>query len=178
MTAPTATPTPAATPEHGPLRRYLPELVLILLVVLAGIGVMVSDYSPQSAYRYWVWMTPVFGVVSIIAAWSRAQRHGRPVGDIVPRQIAHWLGVLGAVAIIYVLQAYGRLTNEGAGSAVLVVLALAAFLAGVYTDWRLAMLGIILGGAAIAFAWVESVALIIVPVLLVAVVALVLVMRR
>jgi hypothetical protein len=164
--------------QPSPVRRFLPEIILILLVLLSGGGVIVSDYAPESGYRYWVWMTPVFGLVSIVAAWSRAQRLGLPVGNIVPQQAVHWLGVLGAVAIIYVLQAYGRLTNEGAGSAVLIVLALAAFLAGVYTDWRLSVLGIILGLAVVAFAWVESAALIIVPVLLVAVVALVLVMRR
>lgn len=172
-------PTYGTAPTPAPVARgHLAEIVLVLLVVLAGIGVTVSDYSPQSAYRYWMWMTPVFGIVSTVAAWSRAQRHGHAVGSIVPQQIVHWLGVLGAVAIIYVLQAYGRLTNEGAGSAVLVVLALAAFLAGIYSDWRMAALGIILGGAAIAFAWVESVALIVLPVLLIAVVALVVVMRR
>jgi len=82
------------------------------------------------------------------------------------------------VWLIYALQVFGRLTNEGAGSASLIVLALAAFLAGVYSDWRLSILGVILGVASVGFAYVESVALIIVPLLAVALIALVLYIRR
>jgi hypothetical protein len=162
-----------------PRRGHVEEIVLVVLVLLSGAGVIVNDYaSAQVAFRVWLWMAPIFGLVSIWAAWSRAQRRGEPVGRIVPTQIVHWLGVVGAVLLIYVLQRYGRMTNEGAGSAVLVVLALAAFLAGVYSDWRLSVLGIVLGGAVVGFAYVERVALVIVPILLVAVIGLVLYMRR
>ena len=157
----------------------LEEIVLVLLVVLSGVGVVVNDYaSRETAFRLWMWMTPVFGIVSTIAAWGRAQRRGEPVGAIVPTQVVHWLGVLGAVLLIYVLQAYGRMASEAAGSAVLVVLALATFLAGVYSDWRLSVLGIVLGVTVVGFAYVERVALVVVPVLLIAIIGLVVYMRR
>ena len=162
-----------------PKRGHVEEIVLVLLVLLSGIGVIVNDYgNPQTAFRVWLWMTPVFGVISTWAAWSRARRSGEPVGTIVPVQVVHWLGVVGAVMLIYVLQIYGRMTAEAAGSAVLVVLALAAFLAGVHTDWRLSVLGVVLGIAVIGFAYVERVALVIVPVLLVALIGLIVYMRR
>ncbi len=167
------------TPAEPPKRGHVEEMVLVLLVLLSGIGVIVNDYgSPATAFRMWLWMTPVFGVISTWAAWSRAQRRGDPVGRIVPTQIVHWLGVVGAVLLIYVLQRYGRMTSEAAGSAVLVVLALAAFLAGVYTDWRLSVLGVVLGVAVIGFAYVERVALVIVPLLAVALIGLIVYMRR
>lgn len=176
MTMPIETTPPAA---EAPKRTPVEEIVLVLLVVLSGVGIIVNDYgSPATAFRTWLWMTPVFGVVSTWAAWSRAQRRGNPVAAIVPTQIVHWLGVVGAVLLIYVLQIYGRMTNEAAGSAVLVVLALATFLAGVYTDWRLAVLGLILGGAVIGFAYVETVALVVVPILLFALIGLVIYIRR
>jgi len=158
---------------------HVEEIILVLLVVLSGIGVIVNDYAaPQTAFRMWLWMTPLFGVVSTAAAWSRAQRRGDPVGAIVPTQVVHWLGVVGAVLLIYILQAYGRMASEAAGSAVLVVLALATFLAGVYSDWRLSVLGVVLGVTVVGFAYVERVALVIVPLLLVAIIGLVVYMRR
>lgn len=160
-------------------RGHMEEIVLVILVLLSGVGVIVNDYgSAQTAFRIWLWMTPIFGIVSTCAAWGAAQRRGEPVGAVVPTQVVHWLGVLGAVMLIYVLQVYGRMTSEAAGSAVLVVLALSAFLAGVHTDWRLSVLGIVLGLTVIGFAYLERVALVIVPVLLVALVGLILYMRR
>jgi hypothetical protein len=169
-----------STPPPAPARGVrLEEIILVLLVLLSGIGVIVNDYAePPTAFRLWLWMTPLFGVVSTVAAWSRAQRRGEPVGAIVPTQVVHWLGVVGAVLLIYVLQAYGRMTSEAAGSAVLVVLALATFLAGVYTDWRLSVLGIVLGITVVGVAYVERVALVIVPILLIAIIGLVVYMRR
>lgn len=174
--------TPAAPPPVAPApagRGYGEELVLVALVLLSGIGVVVNDYAePRTAFRYWLWMAPVFGIVSIFAAWSRANRRNEPVAAIVPTQVVHWLGVVGAVMLIYVLQVYGRMTSEAAGSAVLVVLALAAFLAGVYSDWRLSVLGLVLGAAVIGFAYVERVALVVVPLLVLALIGLVLYIRR
>lgn len=168
--------------DPGPARAgrgYGEELVLVALVVLSAVGVMVNDYAqPATAFRYWLWMAPIFGVVSIFAAWSRAHRRGEPVAAIVPTQVVHWLGVVGAVLLIYALQVYGRMTNESAGSAVLVVLALAAFLAGVYSDWRLSVLGLVLGATVIGFAYVERVALVAVPILALALIGLVLYIRR
>jgi hypothetical protein len=171
---------PATESAPAPAKRApVEEIVLVILVLLSGIGVIVNDYgSAQTAFRIWLWLTPIFGIVSTIAAWGAAQRRGEPVGAILPTQIVHWLGVVGAVMLIYVLQIYGRMTSEAAGSAVLVVLALSAFLAGVHTDWRLSILGIVLGVAVVGFAYVERVALVIVPVLVLALVGLFLYMRR
>jgi hypothetical protein len=178
MTMPTG-PDPAASAITPPKRGHVEEIVLGLLVLLSGVGVIVNDYgSPSTAFRFWLWMAPIFGVVSVGAAWSRARRRGEPVGRIVPTQALHWLGVVGAVMLIYQLQHYQRMPAEAAGPAVLVVLALAAFLAGLYSDWRLSALGIVLGAAVIGFTFLERAALVIVPLLLFALIALVVYIRR
>ena len=166
---------PPAAPAS---RSHIEEIVLVLLLILSGIGVIMADRWPEQAFRYWLWVTPAFGLVSTVAAWGRAQRRGDPVGRIVPTQAAHWLGTVGCVWLIYALLVYGRMNNEAAGSATLVVLALSAFLAGVYSDWRLSVLGLVLGVASVGFAYVESVALIVVPLLAVALIGLVLYIRR
>lgn len=163
----------------APRRFPIEELVLVALVALSAAGVAINDYAPATAFRYWLWMAPVFGVVSIAAAWSRAQRRGDPVGRIVPTQLLHWLGVVAAVYLIYLLQSTGRMANEAAGSAVLIVLALAAFLAGIYADWRLSVLGVVLGVAAAAFAVLEQIVwLVVLPAMAIGLIALLFYMRR
>jgi hypothetical protein len=175
--APTATPPPAPAPRS--LRRHIEELVLILLVVLSGIGVAINDYSPKSAFRYWMWMAPTFGVISVAAAWWRAYRLSESVATAVQRQVLHWAGVVGAVYLLYLLQSTGRIANEAAGLAALLVIALASFLAGVHSDWRLMVLGAVLGVTVVGFAILEQIIWVVVlPLMVIIIVALALYVRR
>lgn len=171
--------TPSAPAPSQSVRRHAEELVLILLVLLAGFGVAINDYSPQSAFRYWMWMAPTFGVISIVAAWWRALRRGESVATAVQRQVLHWAGVVGGVYLIYLLQRTGRMTNEAAGLAALIVIALASFLAGVHSDWRLMVIGAVLGVTVVGFAILEQLIWVVVlPLMVVIIVAMALYVRR
>ena len=172
-------PAPSPAPRSHGLRRHVEEFVLILMVVLSAVGVAINDYSPKSAFRYWVWMAPTFGVVSIAAAWWRAHRQAESVVQAVQRQVLHWAGVIGAVYLIYLLQSTGRMENEAAGLAALIVIALSSFLAGAHSDWRLMVLGAVLGVTVVGFAILEQIIWVVVlPGMLVIVVAVVLYVRR
>jgi hypothetical protein len=168
----------APPPSPGAFRRHVEEFILIGLVLLSAIGVAINDYSPQSAFRYWLWMAPTFGVTSIVAAWWRAQRRGESVATAVQRQVLHWAGVVGAVYLIYLLQSTGRMENEAAGLAALIVIALASFLAGVHSDWRLMLLGAVLGVTVVGFAVLEQIIwVVVIPALLILIVAVALYIR-
>lgn len=162
------------------LRRHVEEGVLILLVVLSAIGIAINDYSPPTAFRYWVWMAPTFGVVSIVAAWSRAQRHGTSVAVALQQQVLHWLAVVGAVFLVYKLQSTGRMTNEAAGLTAVTILALASLLSGVYSDWRMMLVGIALGFTVFTFALLEEyfIWVVVFPGLLLIIVGVILYARR
>ena len=174
----TPAPHPSTPLASSTLRRHIEEVVLIVLVVLSGIGVAVNDYSPKSALRYWLWMAPTFGVVSTVAAWWRAGRRSESVVTAVQRQLLHWAAVVAAVYLIYLLQSTGRMENEAAGLAALIVIALSSFLAGVHTDWRLMVLGAVLAVTAAGFAILEQIIWIVaLPALLIMAVAVVLYIR-
>jgi len=142
----TAADSPGTSSEVRTLRRHVEEVVLILLVALSGLGVAINDYSPQSAFRYWLWMAP---------------------------------GVVGAVYLIYLLQRTGRMTNEAAGLGALITVALSTFLAGAHSDWRLMVVGVVLGVTVVGFAILEQLIWIVVlPLLVIIIIAMVLYMRR
>ncbi|MGH7790341.1 MAG: hypothetical protein ACRERC_25960 [Candidatus Binatia bacterium] len=171
----TAAPPPASA---SPSRRPIEEIVLVVLVLLSGIGVAINDYNPASAFRYWLWMTPLFGIISIVAAWSRARRRDEAVSRVLQTQVMHWVGVVGAVYLVYLLQSTGRMENEAAGLAALIVLALASFLAGVHGDWRLSLVGVVLAVTVVGFAILEQIIwVVVIPVFVIGVIALVVYMR-
>jgi hypothetical protein len=151
----------AEAPTRAPLeseRRSafrLEQLVLLGLVLLSGIGITVSDASRDRGYRYWLAMTPVFGVLSAIAAGSEARRRGGALGPAVGREVLHWSGLAVAVSLIYLLEQSGRITNEAAGLVALIALALTSYLAGIRANWRFCVVGAILACAVAAATLVE-----------------------
>ena len=102
----------APPPSPGTFWRHVEEFILIVLVALSAIGVAVNDVSPKSAYRYWLWMAPTFGVISVAAAWWRAQRH--TIGGAGGAAVAA-LGGRGLRCPVYLMQSTGRMQNEAAG---------------------------------------------------------------
>jgi hypothetical protein len=120
------------------------EIVLVALVVLSIAGIAVIDFSARYGLWYWLAMVPVFGGASIASGWSRA-RGSRSLSRVLRAQLLHWVGLLLAVYLVYLLQATGRLNSEDAGVVALLALSLTTFLAGVHFDWRFCVLGAVLG---------------------------------
>jgi hypothetical protein len=75
---------------------------------------------------------------------------------VIRTQALHWLGASGGVALVFLLERQARLEPGHAGYVALIVLALACFLSGVHADWRLMVVGGVLGLAVIGFAVVQE----------------------
>jgi hypothetical protein len=144
-------------PEAASPKRFaLAEWSFGGLLALALVGIGVTDFSSGDGLRYWLFVAPVFAVVSTAADWSRARASGENAPSIVRRQILHWVALAPALAVVYAFEQTGRLNREDAGLVSLLALALTTILAGVHFDWRLAVLGAVLGLTSLAAAVVEE----------------------
>lgn len=157
MSAPEAgAPSGPATPGGSGRSFRAEEIVLLGLVLLSGIGMAVSGASRDLGYRYWLAMTPVFGVLSAVAAASEARRGGLSVAPAVGREVLHWSGLAVAVCLVYLLEQRGEMTHDAAGLVALLLLALTAYLAGIRANWRFCVLGAILACAVAAAAVLQG----------------------
>jgi hypothetical protein len=132
------------------------RLVLAALLLLSLVGIAVADFSASSGLTYWLWMVPVFAAASLLLGWTRARREGQRVAGILTRHVLHWAPLPPALYIIYRLEEAGRLNREDAGLVALLTVALTTLLAGVHFDWRIAVLGLLLGAASLCAALVEE----------------------
>lgn len=132
------------------------EIVLFVLIVLSIIGIAITDFSPTVSHRYWLAMVPIFAGACLILEWSRARNKGLKWLTILRTQLLHWIGLLIAVRLVYLLLGTGRLDNENTGLIILLLLALTTFLAGIHLGWRLCVLGIFLACALVAAAYLEE----------------------
>jgi hypothetical protein len=132
------------------------ESILIVLILLAIIGIGITDFSPAESHRYWFAMVPVFAGACLILEWSRARGKGQKWTTILRTQVLLWLGLLLAVRLAYLLLHTGRLDNENTGLIILLLLALTTFFAGIHLGWRLFIVGIFLGLALIGATYLEE----------------------
>lgn len=148
---------PSQPHKHGAkFYFHVTQFILIFLVIVSLVGIGISDFSQKYGFYFWLGTAPVFGLASLIIGWSHARHSGQSWFQILGKQLFHWLALALVMCMIYLFQYTGRLNNTDAGIMAMMALSLTTFLAGVHFDWRFYLIGIFLGGATIAIAFIEQ----------------------
>ena len=140
----------------APQRLPSEKIVFAGLLVLSIGGIAIADFSVRFGLYYWLVMVPIFAGASLFTGWTRARDRGESIHQILWRQALHWLALALAVYLVFMLEQTGRLNREDAGLVALLALSLTTLLAGVHFDWRLMLLGGLLGVTAACAAFVEE----------------------
>jgi hypothetical protein len=139
-------------------RLWLRELPYIIVLVLTLLGVAYTSISHQPLIGYWEFLALAMGVVCIGTGWLHV--HGKEARfRMVWTQVLHWLAFLVAMNIVVLSDVQRLLTAPGTGLALLMLLALGTFVAGVHIAWQICILGIIMALTVPAIAWLTSYAL-------------------
>lgn len=120
------------------------DAVLLLMVLLAIGGIAIMDFTESRGLWYWLAMVPIFGGLTLFMDWHRQKLAVNPREVQVRAQALHWLGTLLGVALVFLLQNAGLLDRTTTGFMALLVLGLSTLQAGFQTDWRIAVLGVLL----------------------------------
>jgi hypothetical protein len=142
-------------------RFYIEEAILILLLILALIGVRITDYSPVDGYGYWMIMVFVFALFAIIIGWIQSRHRITDFKKILREQSIHWFTSLLVVEGVFSLQKSEHLSQADAGIVIMMILAQSTILDGLRVGWRFSLVGIFLGVSAIIavhthhFFWIE-----------------------
>jgi hypothetical protein len=137
-------------------KRTVAGLTIVGLMIAASFfGVAATDAEWALSRGYWSILAVLFG----LGAFGLILINRDPDLDLratALRLIAHWFGVLAAVQIMFFLVSNDQITAGEAGLALSLILALGAFLCGVYLDWRLVAVGLALALVAPASALVQE----------------------
>jgi len=149
--------------------RWLEEAAFIAALGMAFVGMALTNATPATGYRYWVFTTALFGLASIIATWlaehrERGQGEGQDDWRSIWRQVPFWLLVLAAMFVIRALVGEGRITFAAAGFISMLLMGLALALDGlVASGWRFALLGLALMGMTLLTAWFAAYMWLLIP---------------
>ncbi len=123
----------------------------IIMLLLAVVGVAL-----RLRVDYWLLITPIYGVICIIAGWRHfdtAAGHR----ELVYTQAVNWCSLLIAVYVLYNIGVQGVLNTNASALAMMTLLALGTVMAGLQARvWRICALGALLFLAVPAIGWLDQ----------------------
>jgi len=133
--------------------RELPYGVLLLLTVF---GVAYVSYPKQSTAGFWDVLAPAIAACCVAAGWLHAC-DGAARWRLIWTQALHWLAFVVAMNLMLLPSVQRVLPADASGLAILALLALGTFTAGVHIlAWQVCLLGIVMALGVPAIAWVEQ----------------------
>lgn len=137
--------------RHAFKRWILEDSPYIVMLLLAVVGVALRE--PVS---YWLIITPIYGFICIIAGWRHfdtAEAHR----ELVYVQLLNWLALVVAIFVLYNNAVQGVLNTNASSLAMMTLLALGTFTAGLQARvWRICALGALLFVAVPTIGWLDQ----------------------
>jgi hypothetical protein len=135
------------------------EWPYLLVVVLALFGIAYTTISRTPMSIYWIAFAPLMGVVCVVTRWQGVHDRDERL-RLVWTQTLHWTAVLLAMHLMFVADVASMLNTDAGALAILTLLALGTFTAGVHIGaWRICLVGLIFGIGVPGIALLEQSAL-------------------
>lgn len=120
-------------------------IVALLMLLLAFLGMVVTDVRSTGGWDYWKKIVPVYAVLALWLSWY-VKRKTQTISPIMLwHELLHWFGLIAAVYLISYYVHLGIMSRFIAGLFQLTLLSLGVFLAGIYIEATFLFIGIMLG---------------------------------
>jgi hypothetical protein len=148
---------PAAVPPHSSKGRFwLRELPYAAILILAIFGIAYTSYSKRPIVGYWEFLAPVIGLACVASGWAQAGGRSARL-RLVGTQALHWLAFVAAMNLVLLASVQQVMNANATGLAILMLLALGAFTAGVHIfAWQICLVGAVMALGVPAIAWMEE----------------------
>ena len=144
---------------EGAERPGSPVAIYFLWAIVGLIGFSLVDFHATWASAYWRIAGPLGFLASAVLGWRHARRSGQVDVAIGRRHLLHWGGMLTAIFLAGLMPLSGVLPPAALGPAILLILALGHFQAGVHLDRTFIWVGLLMSAGYVfvifadAYAW-------------------------
>jgi len=141
---------------------WIRELPYGAVLILTLLGVAYTTYSKRPVVIYWELLAPLIGLVCVGAGWGSAKDKDARL-QLIWTQALHWLAFLVVMNVMLLPSVQRILSVSATGLAILTLLALGTFTAGVNVrSIPVCLLGLLMALCVPAIAWLEASVLIVV----------------
>ncbi len=117
----------------------------IAMFLLAAIGVILTNIQRDGAWDYWRIVSIVFALLSLSMSGYFRRRKWTESIITLWHEVLHWAGLVFSILLLSSIVNLGIIGRYEASLQILMLLALATYLAGVYIDMMFLFLGGMLG---------------------------------
>ena len=144
-------PLPGSVDPGTKSQRLLDDLPYAAMLALVLAGVVL-----RFPVVYWLVLTPVFGVISISEGWRHFKNRAERLG-LVCRLTLDWCAIVLAIYLLYNSGVQGVLNANATSLAMMTLLALGTFVAGVQARvWEICIIGAVLFAAVPGLGWLDQ----------------------
>ena len=141
------------------------ELPYVLMLALTLFGAAYASVSQGAMAKYWFAIAPLIGLFCVINRWGSTKNREERI-RLIWTQALHWGAVLLAMQLMFIPDVRRMMNADASAIAVVALLALGTFTAGINVNsWRICLVAILLGASVPAIAWLEQSTLLILLVL-------------
>jgi hypothetical protein len=126
-----------------------PSAMYFLWAALVAIGFSLVDIRPDLVPKYWVVAGPAGFLASAYLGWRHARRIGQKSAADGRRHLLHWGAVLVVIALAVLLGIVTALPSNALLTAILLLLSLGYFTAGLHLDRFLLWVGLVMAAGAV-----------------------------
>ena len=131
------------------------SLVGLALLILAFFAIASSDVSATGSRSYWNLLLLIFAITAFASDRIHTEHSLADMRSVLTISL-HWLGVFVAMQLVHYFVTTGRMANADTGLTNGLVLALGTFLFGIYSNWRMLVIGVALALATAGVAFIEE----------------------
>jgi len=129
----------------------LHDIPYIAMLLLALVGVVL-----RLPVIYWVILTPVFGIISIIEGWRNFLTRTERLGFVV-RVALDWCALMLAIYLLYNSGVQGVMNANATSLGMMILLALGTFVSGIQARvWKICAIGGVLFLAVPGLGWLDQ----------------------
>lgn len=129
-------------PKHPWIARLT---VGIIMLVLAFLGIVLTDLRTSGGWEYWKWTVPIYAVLALWLSWYIRRTKDTVSPIALWHEMLHWLGLFAAIVLVEVYIHVGLLNRSLASLFALTLLSLTVFTIGIYIETTFILIGIVLG---------------------------------
>ena len=131
-------------------------VLLCLMLLIAIVGMAVTQASVNGAWEYWLFAVFVFAGIGTFRDFKWARLTKKPIWKSMIKQVIHWSVLLVVMKALFWMEQYNAISRESASLAAILLLAMTSIHAGLHFHWTFAIVGVVLAVMAVVLGVLEQ----------------------